>query len=539
MSSVTMMGIDHRGFIPIGRRQKSASSKQHSSVTMMGVDHHGFVPIRRRQKSVYSTKRLAVICSILLVALLSSSFVTAASGRSRQQQKRPAAKNDSDDYYGVLGLKRNAKQKDIKKAYRKLALKYHPDKVPEEKKKESEEVFMRVSEAYSILGDEKKKVVYDKYGKQGLDVMERGGDPEASGFGGGGGFSGGGGGGGFGGGGGGFGGGGGGGGSHSRSYSFGQGGQRSQGGQGGFDPFSMFEDMFGQQGGGRSAGAGAGFGSGGGRGSQQRKQAPVDLFPKDSSQVSKLGSPKFPDASSKYLWLVIFYSNDDAECKEAQSGFERLAEKAKVKGTYKVGAIDCKKNQEETNFCKKNGVTAMNLPRFAFIVDGKLNFYEDDGTIPGAKKLHDFAMEHMPHALVQNVNQPSQTNEKLLSAVKAKGTKKGAVLLFTDKYETSGLYFSLAYRYRSNFIFGESRAKSLHMAKEFGVKKYPLLIVLVPKGKGEESYSDEFDIIRYTGDFKTIEPVSQWLDKLAKSVREERKESNRQRKQRQRASYGL
>jgi hypothetical protein len=295
--------------------------------------------------------------------------------------------------------------------------------------------------------------------------------------------------------------------------------------------------MFGQQGG--SAGAGAGFGGGGGRGSQQRRQAPADLFPKDSSHVSKLGSPKFPDASSKYLWLVIFYSNDDDECKEAQSGFERIAEKAKVKGTYKVGAIDCKKNQAEANFCKKSGVTPMNLPRFAFIVDGKLHFYEDDGAIPGAKKLHDFAMEHMPHALVQNVNQPSQMQEKLLDAVKAKGTKKGAVLLFTDKYETSGLYYSLAYRYRFNFVFGESRAKSLHMAKEFGVKKYPLLIVLVPKGKGEESYSDKFDIMRYTGDLKTIEPVSQWLDKLARPVREERKESDRQRRQRQRASYGL
>jgi curved DNA-binding protein CbpA len=530
--------VDRRGgFVPTGRRQKS--------VYRMGIimdRRGGFVPIDGRscqnKRRAYSSMNMnmsmnmkrrlpgLMLLGVLLIALLASaSFVpvTAAQGRSRQHQKPPAAK-DSDDYYGVLGLKRSAKQKDIKKAYRKLALKYHPDKVPdEEEKKKSEDIFMRVSEAYSILSDEKKRATYDKYGKQGLDVLERGGDPEASGFGGGGGgFGGGGGRGGFGS--------GGGSGSHSSSYSFGQGGQR---GQGGFDPFSMFEEMF--QGG---AGAGAGFGGSGGRGSQQRQQGPTDLFPKDSSHVSKLGSPKFPDASSKYLWLVIFYSNDDAECKEAQSGFERLAEKAKVKGTYKVGAIDCEKNQEEAKFCKKSGVTPMNLPRFALIVDGELHFYEDDD-IPGAKKLHDFAMEHMPHALVQNVNQPSQTQEKLLDAVKGKGTKKGAVLLFTDKYETSGLYFSLAYKFRFNFVFGESRAKSLHMAKEFGVKKYPLLIVLVPKGKGEESYSDEFDIVRYTGELKSIEPVSKWLDKLARPVREEKKESDRQRKRRQRASYGL
>lgn len=502
--------------IELLENQSSVTKLKRATMMMMmmmglDLDRRTLVPFGRRRKSAYSMKRLTVNFGLLLIAVISSSFATAAKRRSHQQRKPSAATpKDPDDYYGILGLKRSASQKEVKAAYRKLALKYHPDKVPEEEREESENVFVRVSGAYSILSDEKKRKVYDKYGKNGLDAMEKGIDPEEAGFG-------------FGGGGGGFGGGGGG-----RSFNFGQGRQGGQGFQGGFDPFSMFDDMFQNQ---------AGGGGGGGRGQQQR-QAPTDLFPKDSSHVSKLGSPKFPDKTSKYLWLVMFYSNDSPECTEAQSGFERLAEKAKTKGTYKVGAIDCKKNQEESTFCKKSGISLNDLPRFAFIVDGELHFYEDD-VIPGAKKLHDFAMEQMPQALVQNINRPSQTQERLLDTVTVKGKKNGAVLLFTDKYETSGLYYSLAYRFRFNFAFGEIRAKNLNMAKEFGVKKYPLLIVLVPKGKGKESYSDQFDIIRYTGDLKTIEPVSKWLNELARPVREEKTESDRQRRQRQRSSYGL
>ena len=97
----------------------------------------------------------------------------------------------SEDYYTILGLSKGAKAKDIKKAYRKLALQYHPDKVKEENKEESEQIFITVSQAYSILSDEKKKKVYDKYGKQGLEAHEKGVDPEAAGFGPGAGFGGG------------------------------------------------------------------------------------------------------------------------------------------------------------------------------------------------------------------------------------------------------------------------------------------------------------------------------------------------------------
>lgn len=71
------------------------------------------------------------------------------------------------DYYGVLEVPKSAAVADIKKAYRRLALKWHPDKNPTNKD-EAEKRFKEISEAYEILSDERKRVTYDKYGKEGL-----------------------------------------------------------------------------------------------------------------------------------------------------------------------------------------------------------------------------------------------------------------------------------------------------------------------------------------------------------------------------------
>ena len=69
---------------------------------------------------------------------------------------------DKRDYYEVLGVSRNATADDLKKAYRKLAVKYHPDKNPDDKS--AEEKFKEVSEAYDVLNDDQKRAAYDRYG---------------------------------------------------------------------------------------------------------------------------------------------------------------------------------------------------------------------------------------------------------------------------------------------------------------------------------------------------------------------------------------
>uniref|UniRef100_A0A8C5A878 DnaJ heat shock protein family (Hsp40) member B1b n=1 Tax=Gadus morhua TaxID=8049 RepID=A0A8C5A878_GADMO len=82
------------------------------------------------------------------------------------------------DYYDVLGITKSATVDDIKKAYRKQALRYHPDK---NKSPEAEDKFKEIAEAYDILSDPKKKDVYDRFGEEGL---KGGGGPTGAGAGG-------------------------------------------------------------------------------------------------------------------------------------------------------------------------------------------------------------------------------------------------------------------------------------------------------------------------------------------------------------------
>ncbi|MDI9335595.1 MAG: molecular chaperone DnaJ [Gammaproteobacteria bacterium] len=89
------------------------------------------------------------------------------------------------DFYEVLGIPKNAGEDEIKKAYRKLAMKYHPDRNQGESSAKSEAKFKEVKEAYEILSDPSKKAAYDQYGHSGVDPNAR---PDFQGFSGGGNF---------------------------------------------------------------------------------------------------------------------------------------------------------------------------------------------------------------------------------------------------------------------------------------------------------------------------------------------------------------
>ncbi len=92
------------------------------------------------------------------------------------------------DFYEVLGVERNATEAEIKKAYKKLAMKYHPDRNPDNK--EAEDKFKEVKEAYEILSDAQKRTAYDQFGHAGVDPsMGGGGWGGGAGGGGGGGFN--------------------------------------------------------------------------------------------------------------------------------------------------------------------------------------------------------------------------------------------------------------------------------------------------------------------------------------------------------------
>ncbi|MGK3747013.1 MAG: curved DNA-binding protein CbpA [Bacillariaceae sp.] len=477
-------------------------------------------------------KRLTSFISLISFLLLFQNLPTSLSARRSPTNVSNSIKKqvNADNYYTVLGLSKNAKKKEIKSKFRKLALRYHPDKIKDgDDPEENEHIFVKVSEAYAVLSDKKKKKIYDQYGKNGLAAFEKGQDPASAGFGGGG-FGGGGGGGssqGFGGGqrsqgfngdqssfnfggagaGGrqGFGGGGGGGGSHT---------------QGGFDPFSMFEDMF------------AGKKTGGGGQQQQQQQqkkrptAQPDLFPKGESHVAKLGRPKFPDKKSRNMWLIMFYANDNKESRQVSEKYETLAAQSNL--PYKVGAVDCRLSEREEKFCAEKGIDSAKLPSFSLVIDGKLITYDEYVyRSSSSKAFHTFCMENMPKQYINNINNLPQMEERLLftSASNPNLNIKNrsslpAVLLVTDKYETSSMFYSLSYYFRKDFVFGESRAKNLKLSQAFAVKKYPTLVAFVPLSCSElskEKYNDEYGLIRYTGPLKK-EKITTWLEKIKTNI---------------------
>src|SRR5258706_7459086 len=85
------------------------------------------------------------------------------------------------DYYEVLGVNRDAPEDDLKKAYRKLAMKWHPDRNPENPK--AEDHFKEAKEAYEVLCEPQKRAAYDQFGHAGVDPHAVGGPGGAGGFG--------------------------------------------------------------------------------------------------------------------------------------------------------------------------------------------------------------------------------------------------------------------------------------------------------------------------------------------------------------------
>ena len=72
-----------------------------------------------------------------------------------------------EDYYDILGISKGASAAEIKKAYRKMAIKYHPDKNPGDN--EAENKFKKAAEAYEVLGNEEKRAKYDRFGHQAFE----------------------------------------------------------------------------------------------------------------------------------------------------------------------------------------------------------------------------------------------------------------------------------------------------------------------------------------------------------------------------------
>merc|ERR1712070_823833 len=101
--------------------------------------------------------------------------------RKKLKEAQVALKQSKEkNYYKILGIQRNAKPKEIKKAYREMALKWHPDKVAEADKEKASTMFQDISEAYEVLSDEETRAKYDR-GEQVFENQGGGGQRQSGG----------------------------------------------------------------------------------------------------------------------------------------------------------------------------------------------------------------------------------------------------------------------------------------------------------------------------------------------------------------------
>jgi preprotein translocase subunit Sec63 len=129
-------------------------------------------------------RRISTVHGVLLVvsvALLLVVFFAADGALAQRQRNQP--KKEGKDFYKILGVGREATKAEIKRAYRKLSLQYHPDK---NKDVDASSKFASINEAYEVLKDESKRRLFDQFGEEGLKDNGRqrsGGDPFADFFG--------------------------------------------------------------------------------------------------------------------------------------------------------------------------------------------------------------------------------------------------------------------------------------------------------------------------------------------------------------------
>ena len=288
------------------------------------------------------------------------------------------------DYYSILGVGRDADDKAIKKAYRKLAMKWHPDKNAGNEE-QAEKRFTEIANAYEVLSDAEKRKLYDQFGEEGLSGGPSGGPSGGGGGPGAGGFPGG-------------------GGAHFRRTSFAHG-----------DPFELFNKMFG---GGKGRGKGKGgsggmmddlMGSmmgdlmggmmGGGAGQQQRQhragagagaggrgpsgaEAP-DLYTKESP-VLRVGA--LPTPSSSRNWLIHFYSPSSPKSQGIAKTWEKLARL--LPESVKVGAVNCDKKPAVCKQASELGALPVGLwVRGQFIALDKRQLT--------AKKIKQLVLKHL------------------------------------------------------------------------------------------------------------------------------------------------
>ncbi|KAK9290222.1 hypothetical protein L1049_008388 [Liquidambar formosana] len=363
------------------------------------------------------------------------------------------------DPYKVLGVERNASQREIQKAFHKLSLQYHPDK---NKDKGAQEKFEEINNAYELLSDDEKRKNYDLYGDEkgspGFDAGNPGDHGEYTYFTSGGqghnrfnfrpnewqnmGGQG-----------------------RSQSFSFSFGNPTSQGSFG-----SSLNDFFSMFFGGHPEG-GSHFGgfSGSTRSQSGSRSSPRSIRAINSQLFKK------EIADQGITWLLLSYTPTLKGNQHYESVIEEVA--SLLQGAMKVGSINC---ETELSFCKDLGIYPSKAPRafiYSYIASesGSLAEYSDDLVV---KNLKTFCLDHLPRFSkrvdLSHFEISSGTVERL-----------PRVMLLSTKKNTPVIWRVLSGLYRKRFIFYDAKVHDVSdpSVKKLGVYALPAVVGWLSNGE--------------------------------------------------------
>lgn len=363
------------------------------------------------------------------------------------------------DPYKVLGVEKNASQREVQKAFHKLSLKYHPDK---NKDKGAQEKFAQINNAYEILADEEKRKNYDTYGDERGEPRFSDGHP---------------------------------GGQDGYSYftggrpgnsqfSFRPGGWQNMGGSGGSKSFSFsfggpgpssfgfgVDDIFNKFFGGGGQGSQFGAADGGAGYSQSRSKSASKYLKSIRSQLFK----KDISSSQAMTWLLFAFTPSTKGNHHAESVVDEVA--GSLQGAIKAGSVDC---EAETSFCQELGIYPHRAPRvfvYSYKAGGKGSLVEyDDGDFT-VKSLKSFCQEHLPR-----LSKRVDFNHFDLSS---RSGKLPRVMLLSTKKDTPVIWRVLSGLYHRHMDFNDAQINDVsdQRVKSLGVDALPAIVGWLPNGE--------------------------------------------------------
>ena len=368
-----------------------------------------------------------------------------------------------EDYYKLLGVKRTATKAEIKKAFKKLSLKYHPDKNKDNPKK-AKEMFIKIANAYEVLSNDEKRKIYDQYGEEGVKANEQGGGGGAhfnfenmgfedifnQFFGGGG---------------------------AKFEFNMGGGENRRQGRASGFGGFgSIFDTIFG----GGSGGFG-GFQNGGQSGRQKKTQNGMkdqNYFKNTKVKTIKMKSLTLL-YQRKNIWFVYFFRKGDQNYEKYVKTMIEFADK--TDGLFNAGAVNCIKDEE---ICEEFEVAE--TPSIIFFSENEKDYNKYEGKVD-YNSLFNYATKRMSYYV-------NEISKDKLSDFFAKKPDKYHIILFTSKDSTPSLYKALSKFFINKLIFGEIHKTQTELVELFKIRDFPTLMVMIDEEKNKyEIYKKKMD----------------------------------------------